>query len=71
MLREGKVVSRAALFDHMYSGTDFPESRTTDVFICRLRKRLRKAGCPDVIGTVRGHGFTFRKLAAPEAGEAA
>ena len=58
MLHKGRVLRRERFFRHLYNGRDEPESRTIDVFICSLRKKLLKAG--DMITTIRGCGHMLR-----------
>jgi two-component system cell cycle response regulator CtrA len=64
MLRRGRVVSKTTIMDHLYGGIDEPLSRTVDVFLCYLRKKLARAGAPDLIKTVLGVGFTLNEQAA-------
>ena len=42
-LREGTVVTKEMLLDHLYGGMDEPELKIVDVFICHLRKKLAQA----------------------------
>ena len=54
----GRVWSRDDLERKLY-GDDLPESNTVEVFVSKLRKRLRALGVPDdLIRTVRGKGYT-------------
>ena len=63
-LRRGMVLTKEAFLNHLYGGMDEPEMKIIDVFICKLRKKLAKAGAPDLIGTVWGRGYIMR---TPEA----
>ena len=51
--RKGTVVTRSAIYDHVYDEHEDTLSNVIDVFVAALR---RKVG-PDVIRTRRGHGY--------------
>ena len=51
--RKGTVVTRSAIYEHVYDEHEDTLSNVIDVFIASLR---RKVG-PDVIRTRRGHGY--------------
>lgn len=53
MLHQGKIVSRTELTEHLYDQDFDRDSNTIEVFIGRLRKKLKV----DVIETVRGLGY--------------
>ena len=54
----GRVWSRDDLERKLY-GDDLPESNTVEVFVSKLRKRLKALGVGDeLIRTVRGKGYT-------------
>lgn len=59
--REGltKGAIMEALYSHDHSADEVPEIKIVDVFICKLRKRLReKAGLhPGTIQTIWGKGY--------------
>lgn len=57
-----RVISRSELVEHLYDQSFDKDSNTIEVFVGRLRKKLR----PDLIQTVRGLGY---RLA--DAGDAA
>lgn len=59
MHRQGEVVSRSDLVEHIYAQDFDRDSNTVEVFIARLRKKLP----PGMIETVRGLGY---RLAAPQ-----
>ncbi|MCF3934447.1 response regulator transcription factor [Acuticoccus sp. M5D2P5] len=59
MLHQGRIVSRTELTEHLYDQDFDRDSNTIEVFIGRLRKKLKA----DVIETVRGLGY---RVAAPE-----
>lgn len=55
---EGRTVSRAELLREVW-GIEFdPETNLVDVYVSRLRRRLRSEG-PRLIETVRGKGYRF------------
>tara|TARA_B110000971_G_C19979676_1_gene486753 strand:- start:699 stop:1391 length:693 start_codon:yes stop_codon:yes gene_type:complete len=57
-LRKGNVVSKESFLDHLYGGMDEPEMKIIDVFICKLRKKIEKAGAAaPLIQTVWGRGY--------------
>ena len=60
ILRKGVVVSRAALFEHVYEYHNDVESNSVEVIIGRLR---RKIGA-QMIETVRGHGYRLGEMPA-------
>jgi DNA-binding response OmpR family regulator len=53
----GRVLTRAALLQHVW-GYDFTgDDRTVDVHVRWLRQKLQEAGSPTTIQTVRGVGY--------------
>jgi len=59
--RSGEVVSRDQLLDRCWGLNHFPESRTLDQHIAKLRKKIELVTHdPDFIETVRGVGYRFR-----------
>jgi two-component system cell cycle response regulator CtrA len=60
MYRKGAIVSKAAFLAHIYGGTDEPETKIIDVFVCKIRKKLAVAGVDNVINTIWGCGYTLR-----------
>lgn len=71
-LRKGQCLDNDTFLDHMYyCGEEEPEAKTVDVYICKLRKKLRDAGALDeqgksLIQTIRGQGFALRDLPTSE-----
>ncbi|MBP6860679.1 MAG: response regulator transcription factor [Candidatus Pacebacteria bacterium] len=60
MLRRGMVISKEQFLNHLYGGIDEPELKIVDVFICKLRKKLKTAsGGKEIIETVWGRGYTI------------
>jgi two-component system cell cycle response regulator CtrA len=59
-LKQGHVQNKTALLNHLYCGQEEPQTKTLDVIICRLRKKLTSAGVPMLIDTVWGCGYILR-----------
>jgi two-component system, OmpR family, response regulator len=59
LLREGRVVTKQQILDHLYGWDDVSSSNTVEVFIHRLRKKLDPCGVD--IRTVRGMGYLIEK----------
>jgi two-component system cell cycle response regulator CtrA len=59
-LRKGVAVSREMFMDYLYGGTDEPDIKIIDVFVCKLRRKLAIAtqGKHNV-ETVWGQGFVL------------
>jgi two-component system cell cycle response regulator CtrA len=57
MLRKGIVQSKQTLRDHLYGGAAEPETKTLDVFVSNLRKKLTRVGSASRITTVWGRGY--------------
>ena len=53
----GKVVSRTALWNHVWESGTEPDSNAVDVYIRYLRNKLGRT--PDLIRTVRGGGYVL------------
>jgi two-component system cell cycle response regulator CtrA len=64
-LRLEQTVSKENLLNHLYGGMDEPEIKIIDVFVCKVRSKLRRAGAGGHIQTVWGRGYRMM----PEAGE--
>jgi len=63
-LRRGTTVSKETLIDHIYSGGEGPDSRTMEVFVHRLRRKLAAASQGrHFIETVRDQGYLMRRAA--------
>jgi two-component system, OmpR family, alkaline phosphatase synthesis response regulator PhoP len=59
--RAGQVVDRDTLLNRCWGLDYFPESRTLDMQIAKLRKRIeRDPATPELIETARGAGYRFR-----------
>lgn len=55
--RAGQVVSRTAIWEHIYDFHSDPESNVVDVYIGHLRKKIEQPGRPKLIHTRRGQGY--------------
>lgn len=64
-LRLGQTVTKEQVFGQLYGGPDEPEMKIIDVFICKIRFKLRAMGAGGHIQTVWGRGYRLM----PEAGE--
>lgn len=61
MTHPERVYSRAQLLDEVWGDRVFVEERTVDVHIRRLRQTLEPAGLEELLETVRGVGYRFRR----------
>ncbi len=59
ILKKGRVLSREYLLDRVWGYDYLGASRTVDMAVARLRKKL--AGSSKYIKTVKGFGYTFRE----------
>jgi len=60
-LRKGTTLTKEMFLNHLYGGMDEPELKIIDVFICKLRKKLKEAtGDDHYIETVWGRGYVLR-----------
>ncbi|WP_068618851.1 response regulator transcription factor [Paenibacillus tuaregi] len=62
MQRKGRVVSRDKLLDRMWEDQHFIDDNTLNVYITRIRKKLKELGAGEAIETVRGAGYMLRPL---------
>jgi two-component system, cell cycle response regulator CtrA len=57
-LRKGTILTKEMFLNHLYGGTDEPELKIIDVFVCKLRKKLSQAtGGSHNIDTIWGRGY--------------
>lgn len=62
-LRKDYVVSRDAILDNLYNGMDEPDQAIIDVYMSKLRRKLKEAtGSNDYIVTIRGRGYQLRDV---------
>ncbi|MBA3811810.1 MAG: response regulator transcription factor [Caulobacteraceae bacterium] len=59
-LRKGTTLTKEMFLNHLYGGMDEPELKIIDVFICKLRKKLKAAADDHCIETVWGRGYVLR-----------
>src|SRR4051812_8187604 len=63
-LRRGTTLNAEVLINHIYANGEGPESRTIELFICRLRKKLANAtGGDRCIETIKTRGYLLRAAA--------
>lgn len=63
MLREGKVVTKEQMVDHLYGWNEEVGSNAIEVYVHRLRKKLEPVGAN--IRTVRGMGYLLDRADVP------
>ncbi|MEY3895312.1 MAG: hypothetical protein RLZZ214_831 [Verrucomicrobiota bacterium] len=62
--RSGEVVSRTAMWEHVFEDSTGGSSNAVDVYIGYLRKKLNAGDLPDLIQTRRGQGYILEDPAA-------
>lgn len=61
-----KVLSRVEILEHVW-GIDFNmNTKVVDVYVNYLRKKINKAGAPELIQTVVGHGYMLKETLTDE-----
>ena len=60
LLHPEEVIRRTELLEKVWDMHFDPESNVVDVHIGNLRRKLREAGYPNLINTVRGVGFRLK-----------
>jgi two-component system cell cycle response regulator CtrA len=58
-LRKGTTLTKEMFLNHLYGGMDEPELKIIDVFICKLRKKLKSVATDHHIETVWGRGYVL------------
>ncbi len=76
LLHKGTIVTKEMILNHLYGGMEEPDPKIIDVFICKLRKKLKAAtGGDDFIETLGGRGYVLHdpveEAASPRAEAAA
>lgn len=63
----GKMVTKGMFLNHLYRGDEgeTPNAKVIDVYICKLRKKLRARNGPS-INTVWGRGYVLHSLGEEE-----
>lgn len=62
MHKAGRVVSREKLLDLMWKDEHFIDDNTLNVYITRVRKKLKSLGAGEMIDTVRGAGYLLNDV---------
>lgn len=57
--RQGAVLSRAQIFEHLYDGSSDASDKVVEVIMSTLRTKLAQHGLGDLIVTRRGFGYTL------------
>jgi two-component system, OmpR family, response regulator len=60
LLREGRVVSKEHMVNHLYGWADEVGANAIEVYIYRIRRKLQPLGCE--IRTVRGMGYLMERI---------
>ncbi|MWV43111.1 response regulator [Paenibacillus sp. HJL G12] len=60
MKKADRIVSRGRLLDLMWEDRHFIDDNTLNVYITRIRKKLKELGIEEPIETVRGAGYKLR-----------
>ncbi len=68
--REGEVLGRAEIAEHVWDEAYDPMSNVIDVYIQRLRRKLDSEGAKSVIMTRRGEGYALASAVDGSAGDA-
>lgn len=63
LLREGRVVSKEHMVNHLYGWADEVGANAIEVYIYRIRRKLQPLGCE--IRTVRGMGYLMERIDDP------
>ncbi len=61
-LKKGGTVSKESFLSQIYGGMDEPEIKIIDVFLCKIRQKIKKiTGNETYIHTVWGRGYTLEE----------
>jgi len=61
-LKKGGTVSKESFLSQIYGGMDEPEIKIIDVFLCKIRQKIKKiTGDESYIHTVWGRGYTLEE----------
>ncbi|MDR0267155.1 response regulator transcription factor [Paenibacillus sp.] len=60
MKKSDRIVSRGRLLDLMWEDRHFIDDNTLNVYITRIRKKLKELGFEDPVETVRGAGYKLK-----------
>ena len=68
-MRRNRAVRKEAIVSGIYAlEGDEPDAKIIDVFICKVRRKLARAGAPNLITTVWGVGYRLQDPALVEEG---
>jgi two-component system cell cycle response regulator CtrA len=71
-VRKGTTLTKEMFLDRLYGGIDEPEVKIIDVFVCKIRRKLKMlSGGDPLIDTVWGRGYVLRDPQEREAERAA
>ncbi len=59
-LKKDRVISKLNILEYLYDGLNEPEPKIIDVFVCKLRRKLKKETSQEFISTVWGQGYTIK-----------
>ncbi|WP_424989637.1 winged helix-turn-helix transcriptional regulator [Fluviibacterium sp. S390] len=60
-VRKGTTLTKEMFLDRLYGGIDEPEVKIIDVFVCKIRRKLKQlTGGDPMIQTVWGRGYVLR-----------
>lgn len=57
-----RIFSSGSILEHLWSFEDAPGEETVRSHVKRLRRKLKAAGCDDIIDTVYGMGYRLKQL---------
>lgn len=61
-LRKGTILHKEQFLNHLYGGIDEPEIKIIDVFLCKIRRKIKKlSGGKQYIRTVWGRGYVLKE----------
>ena len=61
-LRHGVMISKEQFLNYLYGGIDTPEVKIIDVFLCRIRRKIKKlSGGKQYIHTAWGRGYILKE----------
>ncbi|GAS82579.1 response regulator transcription factor [Paenibacillus amylolyticus] len=69
MAKAGRVVSREKLLEQMWEDQHFIDDNTLNVYITRVRRKLKELGAEEILETVRGAGYRVLDLGSSDQGK--
>jgi len=57
ILHKGVLLTKERFMTSLYADGSAPDSKIVDVFVCKLRRKLKAAGAAEMIRTVWGRGY--------------